>query len=188
MKESLVIGVSAWVIQDGNYRDFRRGDRTEFALEFYPQTDSAVSDANDEQAPSRVHLGANVYHCKGRVTYVSSDWWVIDVGVLLYRAQRPPQGVRQGWRFDDEIHIGVDPFFYSQRLSRHHEAPGLIYDWEITKIELLAAPPMEIPQGRAVDPEGPVWREIAATNAWQDNGGRAEYALHCACLNGTPRR
>jgi hypothetical protein len=187
MKEPLAVGVSAWVIQDGNYPNFRRGDRAAFALEFYPQTDLAVSDATGAQAPSFVHLGANVYHCKGRVAYVSSDWWVIDVGVCLYRAQRPPQGAQQGWRFDDEIHIGIDPFFYSQRFSRHHEAPPLIYDWEITKIEIRTAP-LEITQGTAVDPDGSGWRAIDATDAWQDNGGRAEYVMHCACLNPTPRR
>ena len=31
------IGLSAWIVQDGNYGDFRRHERAEFALEFYAQ-------------------------------------------------------------------------------------------------------------------------------------------------------
>ena len=30
-----LIGLSAWIIQDGNYGDFSVGQRAEFALEFY---------------------------------------------------------------------------------------------------------------------------------------------------------
>ena len=29
------LSVAAWVIQDGNYPDFRKGQRAEFAVEFY---------------------------------------------------------------------------------------------------------------------------------------------------------
>ena len=31
------IGLSAWIIQDGNYGDFRVGQQARFALEFHPQ-------------------------------------------------------------------------------------------------------------------------------------------------------
>ena len=37
-KNSLIIGLSSWFIQDGNYRDFKRGDQVAFALEFIRQT------------------------------------------------------------------------------------------------------------------------------------------------------
>ncbi len=36
------IGISAWIIQDGNYGDFRCHERAEFALEFYPLTAKRV--------------------------------------------------------------------------------------------------------------------------------------------------
>lgn len=31
------IGLSAWIIQDGNYEDFEQGQTRSFALEFYPE-------------------------------------------------------------------------------------------------------------------------------------------------------
>ena len=34
--DSLFIGVSSWIIQDGNYPDFRIGDAINIALEFHP--------------------------------------------------------------------------------------------------------------------------------------------------------
>ena len=34
--ELLNVGLDAWIIQDGNYADFRVGEEQDFALEFYP--------------------------------------------------------------------------------------------------------------------------------------------------------
>ncbi len=34
--DSLYIGVSSWIIQDGNYPDFRIGDALNIALQFHP--------------------------------------------------------------------------------------------------------------------------------------------------------
>jgi len=39
MADSLVVGLSSWIIQDGNYGDFSRGERAAFALEFYASTE-----------------------------------------------------------------------------------------------------------------------------------------------------
>ena len=36
MKE-LYVGLSSWIIQDGNYSDFVKDDKAEFALEIYSQ-------------------------------------------------------------------------------------------------------------------------------------------------------
>lgn len=35
-KQMYFVGVSAWIIQDGNYGDFHAGDFAKFALEFSP--------------------------------------------------------------------------------------------------------------------------------------------------------
>ena len=35
MVTDLVVRLSAWTIQDGNYGDFARGDEVAFAVEFY---------------------------------------------------------------------------------------------------------------------------------------------------------
>lgn len=65
-----------------------------------------------------------------------------------------------------EAYVGVDPFQYLERHSRHHTAPGLIYDWTINKIEINTAPYIKVEAGyRMRDPARPGWREIEATNA-----------------------
>ena len=35
MTDLLAVGLASWIIQDGNYGDFKRGDRKAFALEFW---------------------------------------------------------------------------------------------------------------------------------------------------------
>jgi hypothetical protein len=72
-----------------------------------------------------------------------------------------------------EISIGIDPFDYFERLAREPDAPCLIYDWQIEKIERRM---------------GLGWSEIDKTDAWKDDRGLAEYLLHCKRLDGPPRR
>ena len=36
MKDSTLVGLSSWILSDGNYEDFKRGDYAAIALEFYP--------------------------------------------------------------------------------------------------------------------------------------------------------
>jgi hypothetical protein len=87
-----------------------------------------------------------------------------------------------------EICVGIDPYMYMQRFSRHHTAPGLIYDWKIHRIEMNIAPLIDIPRrGRMRDPKRPGWREIQQTNTWHDGAG-AEYILHCERVDSPPRR
>lgn len=38
------IGLSAWIIQDGNYEDFEQGQTRSFALEFYPEKPFQIVD------------------------------------------------------------------------------------------------------------------------------------------------
>jgi hypothetical protein len=167
----LVVGLSSWIIQDGNYGDFRRGKQVAFALEFYASTDWVEVYA---LAPSLVHKGEGRYRSVGQVVHVADEWWAIDVGFLLFDRAKPPPVVRLGCWLANEISIGIDPFFYFESLAREADAPALIYDWTISKIEIQTAPS--------------IWREIAATNAWEDEGGRAEYLLHCTRIEGPARR
>jgi hypothetical protein len=75
-----------------------------------------------------------------------------------------------------EAYIGVDPFQYLDRHSRHHTAPGLIYDWIIRKIELNTAPYIKVNEGYIVrDPSIFSWREIEQTNAWKDGVRQTTY-------------
>ncbi len=129
---------------------------------------------------------------RGAYRRVDLEWWAIDAGLLMYRPGRPPREVEVGSWVSGEIYVGVDPFMYMQRFSRHHTAPGLIYDWKIHKIEQDIAPLIGIPGGgRMRDRMRPGWREIEKTNAWKDgaaDGAPPEYVLHCERLDNPPRR
>lgn len=187
MTDLLIVGLESWIIQDGNYEDFSRGDRTEFALEFYaPQGFDVAASAGKT---SLISSGAATYKCSGQVLYAGDRWWVIDAGLLMFSKGNPPFYIQQGAWINGNIYVGIDPFFYFETLCRDCEGPALIYEWEIEKIEIQTAPLIyDGPKRRIRDPERLGWREIAKTNAWEDDEGSAEYLLHCKRLSMSPRR
>jgi hypothetical protein len=187
MESSLIIGLSSWIIQDGNYSDFKRGDHTAFALEFRAPSALSLVEGSG-QAVSLAHLRDSTYRIVGKIVHVRDcEWWAIDVGVLTYQAGRPPPGAEEGSWIEGEAYVGVDHYAYMERFSRHHTAPGLIYDWTIEKIEIQTAPFIKVDERQMVrDPERLGWRQIDATDAWKD--GVADYLLHCERLANPPRR
>jgi hypothetical protein len=189
MAEHLVVGVSSWIIQDGNYGDFSRGDRAAFAIEFYASTEFTAVNPGRRPTRSLIHAGDAQYRTVGQVVHVAEDWWVIDAGTQLYREEKPPPTVQVGNWLEGEISVGVDPFFYFERLASLPDAPPLIYDWTVEKIEMQTAPFIEIrPRMMERDPERLGWKEIASTDAWKDDDGRAEYLIHCKRAEGPARR
>ena len=188
MPGSFIVGLSSWIIQDGNYPDFTRGAQVAFALEFYSANGLSILDEGGQVA-SLEHLHSSTYRLVGRVIHLrDSEWWAIDAGLLMYRKEKPPFGLKEGDWVAGDVYVGVDPFFYFERLSRHHTAPPLIYDWLIKKIEMQTAPFIKSDDGHIVrDPNQLGWREIDATKAGNDGVG-AEYVLHCERLSSPPRR
>lgn len=189
MTKALSIGLSSWIIQDGNYPDLKGGETASFALEFYAPTALAVA-PDSGQVTALEHLHDSTYRINAKIVHVRDiEWWAIDAGILMFREEKPPPGAKLGSRVSGEIYIGVDPFFYRQSLSRHHTAPGLIYDWLIKRIEIQTAPFTRVNDNDWVrDPNKLGWREIDATDAWRDDKGSAEYVLHCERLDNPPRR
>jgi len=185
---TLAIGLSAWIIQDGNYGDFSRGTQAAFALEFYPPAGLATYEPQGAAAPSLIHLGNAHYEASGRVAHLAEDWWVVDFGTLAFRDQRPPANMRGGCWVRGEIYLGIDPFFYFERLAHRPDAPAVIYDWDIEKIEMQTAPFIEVAPGLMQrDPARLGWKEIPKTDAWHDHPA-GEYVLHCRRLDSPPRR
>jgi hypothetical protein len=135
------------------------------------------------------HVHGSTYRMVAEVFHVREvEWWAIDAGIRMYRDGRAPPGIKEGSWVSGEAYIGVDPFPYFERHSRHHTAPGLIYDWIIHKIELNTAPYIKVDAGYMVrDPATFSWREIEQTNAWKD-GAAADYVLHCELLSSPPGR
>ena len=175
--EPIFVGLASWIVQDGNYNDFRAGFDAAFALEFYAA--SGIRKVDGSFKPQLNHIGGAEYKAWGRVVYMADDWWVIDFGVLAFREEKTPENLNIGDFVECDIYLGIDPFFYFERLGATPVAPALIADWHIEKIEIQTAP--FIRHGNVLVRDAVLigWREISETNAWKDDGGIAEYVLTC---------
>jgi len=188
MTDLLTIGVDAWIIQDGNYPDFARDDRAAFAVEFYASAALNQAEPKSSLLPSLVNTEPAHYEALGE----SSTWPMTGGRLMSARfssARRsPPINVRLGNWMSGEIYVGVDPYFYFERLAYQPDAPGLIYDWRVEKIEMQTAP--FIKRGRMIirDAAQLGWKEIAQTDAWADDYGNAKYVLHCRRVSRAGRR
>ncbi|MBR0829334.1 hypothetical protein JQ596_27725 [Bradyrhizobium manausense] len=178
----LIVGLDSWVIQDGNYGEFKRGMTSSFALEFSPMVPIRICGRFDKKALLLVHLVENAYEVVGQVMHVGSDWWALDVGLILYRDESPPADIGVGTWLHGPVSIGIDPFPYFERHGHVSGAPALIYDWKIDKIERQTSPWIETQPGqmqRDLDKLG--LEEVIETKAW---GNDEEYLLHCTRLDG----
>jgi hypothetical protein len=194
--DTMMIGLSSWIIADGNYEHFKCGDRASFALGFYPANSPleiprdwlSVNPPGVDRASIR-HVEGSDYIVTAKVTQVLDyeGWWVIDAGILMYRAGMPPDDVKPGCWVSGKIYVGIDPFDYFERLSRHHAAPALIYDWDITKIDLETTPLIEEGRLRWRDQSRRGWREVNDTKA-RAGGMVDEFVLHCVRADSPPRR
>lgn len=183
------IGVSSWIIQDGNYEDFRHDEEVTFALEFFP-LNHTPSLSSVKQAK---WLQASKYKVNAQLIFVDKHCCVIDFGVLAYQRVEPPKTLQHGMWLEAEINLGIDPFFYFESLTRIKGMPPLIYTWHVHKIEVETAPFIE-----SVDAMGhrllmrdetkSAFREVQQTNAWSDDNGRGEYVLSCTLLDVPPKR
>ena len=124
------IGLSSWIMQDGNYDNFEVGQNAEFALEFYSQTYRK----SDGQARSAKGLGAAKYDIIGEVTYLTPEVWILDFGICAFQESKPPEWISVGSFVAAEVYLGIDPFFYFERLYTLPGMPPLIYSWRIKSI------------------------------------------------------
>lgn len=176
---SLNIGIDSWIIQDGNYNDFSVGEKAEFALEFSPYS----MKSSDCKTPSVTHLRGSRYQICGQVVYRSNDVWVLDMGFLAYKEMEPPSFAKKGSWVEGEFYIGVDPFMYFEYLKNRPGIPSLNYRFRIEEILLETTPWIETPgQPTVRDEQKESYREVAATNAWVDDNGRAGYILKCVMV------
>ena len=175
-----VIGLDSWIVQDGNYRDFSEGQDAAFAVEFFPGELGVIRGTN----PTASHLGGNRYRIEGQVVFASARAWVLDCGICMYEEHPPPTGVAVGAFVEGEVCLGVDPFFYYEELAKLPDMPPLVYGWHIARIELDLAPWIEVkPRTFERDTTRPGWKDVDATDAWNDDGGNAHYLLHSRLLD-----
>lgn len=177
-----LIHMAAWIIQDGNYGDFRVGEQREFALEISPLQPLQASSGAHQVAQS-----GTAYHISG-----DAAWWdrshavAITFGISAYMATNTGSVPRSG-TLKGLVSLGIDPFDYFERLARLRGAPPLIYDWHLRGLYLQAAPWVERrPRYHVRDVRKLAWTPIDATDALSDDDGNADYLIRARPM-GPPR-
>lgn len=183
------IALNAWIIQDGNYGEFDVGDDVAFAIEFYADKQAVDVVAPSPAGRSVQHVVNATYRVSCPIVYLAAEWWVVDIGIPIYGQGLAPPGATLGKWLHGDISLGIDPFFYFERLAKMPGSPALILDWTVNAIDIQTAPFVEIRPGlRARDSARRGWRQITKTDAWRDDDGDAEYLLHCSPKSLTARR
>jgi hypothetical protein len=123
------------------------------------------------------------------VVLVEPDVWVIDIGICVFNEHKPPKGLTVGDRISGRAYLGIDPFFYFERIGKRDSMPPLIYTWHVGGIVRQTAPFVPAgPRLQVRDSSKLGWQAIEATEAWSDDGGHAEYVLMCELLPDEPKR
>lgn len=175
------VGLSAWIIQDGNYPDFFRGQRAEFAVEFYfPDPPKKVRMPGQIRA---VSSSEDTYDTLARVVGVFESAWVLDCGIYAYSDKAAPLGLSVGDLVEGRMYLGVDPFFYVARLHALAGMPALVYTWRIEALRRQIAPFIDSADGMIRDPGRLGYISLDRTNAWHDDDGHADYLLECARMD-----
>lgn len=187
------VGLSAWIIQDGNYDDFECGGTARFALEFYSEKGLAQATGASKK-PGLTHLHDSFYEARGVVCFCSPEVWVVDFGeVTAFCERRPPKKVGVGVPVAGRLHLGIDPYFYFEYLHKVTEIPSLIYDWRIERIEMETAPfiwsyePL-LSRVKIRDPAKLKRVPVARTDAWKHDDGNADYVLVCRRISDAAHR
>lgn len=173
------IGLDSWIIQDGNYSDFERGQVVELAVEVVFESTTPAKSA----LVGARRVDASTYDVTGRVVAIDDDVWVLDIGLQVYSSSRRPSWVAVGDLVAGRAQVGVDAFAYLEQLSERASIPPLLYTWTIERIERMGRPSTD--EGRARDSAS---REVGATDAWADDDGHASYVLHCSLNPAAARR
>jgi hypothetical protein len=189
------IGLESWIIQDGNYPDFRKGQIAEFALFFQPRSLLKKAESDELQA-TLIHEAE--YNVTAKVVYTGRESWAIDFGLLAYTNQPPPSGMKVGSIFSADIWLGIDYYLYFQALGKIDAVPPMIYSWNVRQIQMQSAPFIKtistVPGrlfGKEIfvrDPELLAYKEIEATDARNDDEGSATYMLMCEKREVLPKR
>jgi hypothetical protein len=179
------IGLSGWIIQDGNYPDFEVGQLARFALEFFAHSlQSAVLAKRISQLTK-----PSLYNVEGTVVFSAKDAWVMDCGFLAYSPHTPPAFAVPGAGIKGEVYVGIDPFFYFEDLCKIRGMPELRSDWRINSI-LLETTPWRVGHdafGREMmerDESQTSYKTVERTDAWNDDKWGAHYILDCT-MNAT---
>ena len=182
----LQIHLAAWIIQDGNYEEFKCNQKRNFALEFWAlnhlECFASIDPVSyDNLSDSSLKVNAEVVVC-------TDNWHAIYFGVRAIREQPPPNEFAIGSRVRGTICLGVDPYFYKEYLHKDELGRSMVYSWNIDRIQIETAPYIESfhpKKGKSLirDPDLRGWKDICSTNAWTDDDGHAEYLLDVSLVD-----
>jgi hypothetical protein len=162
------------------------GQDIHFALEFWLPRGSELVPV-EEQAPCTQHVSEDEYDVIGRVI-TAEPAVVIDSGLLVYTEDERPT-VELGQMVAARCHLGVDPFMYFERLGRNDAVPPMMYRWRVNRIRRQTAPLVEVsPRYFERDRTKWGWEDVQHTDAWEDDGGSADYLLDVERLRDPPLR
>jgi hypothetical protein len=168
------IGLSAWIIQDGNYGDFAVGDEARFALEFHANSHTIISEA----PLSAVCIKDSTYCVIAQVVFKKDALTIIDFGYRAFSEQL--LDVVEGDWIKAAIYIGIDPFMYFEGWARKDGIPEISYTWCINQIFLETTPRIEEkPRYFVRDKNRFSEVSIQKTDAWKDDEGHGDYVLEC---------
>ncbi|OPZ86635.1 MAG: hypothetical protein BWY76_00858 [bacterium ADurb.Bin429] len=126
------IGLHGWVLFDNIYSGFQSGQIASFALKY---SHFLLQSSRNTDICYKYITGMS-YDVIAKTTFTYEDVWVIDFGLTAYDTNRfvPPEWVGNDSYVSGVITLQVDPFYYSDIISRLPGAPPLIYSWEIHKV------------------------------------------------------
>ena len=187
--DSLIhVGLSSWIIQDGNYSDFHVGQEVKFALEFYPITLERIGTPTNSFA---THSGGGRYRVQAQCIFANGDVWVINAGDFLAYVEQKNERQPGEW-FEGQIYLGIDPFFYREYLHEISGMPPLVYTWLVAQISRETTPMIETRNSRgglqiSRDVGQESFLTTQKTEAWNDDERHGSYVLACRRVAG-PRR
>ena len=167
----------SWIIQYGNYGDFRIDRDYQFAIEYW-STSLVPLEPHAKHERSIRHVEDNHYRVVAQVKHAQPSWTVIDFGLGAYGGPNIDPSYEVGSWVRGEISISIDSFDYFESLSKQTDAPALIYRWHLEEIRIQTAPFVEYrPRHYKRDENKWGWSNIGRTDGWEDDNGRAEYLL-----------
>jgi len=72
-----------------------------------------------------------MHEALGTVIRVTTSSWVVDFGVPAFKDSHPPAWAKVGVRVSGTVYIGIDPFFYFERLKDEPGMPDLFREWTV---------------------------------------------------------
>jgi hypothetical protein len=165
-------------------------------LEFWLPEGVSGRACSDGTSTSKV--GDCLYDTVADVALQTDDITILDIGLLVYSESSSAlrSALPRSPRIAVQLGLGVDPFFYFERLSKVAGVPPLIYSWKILSILRQTAPLIEVDEvgpstGRKVlvrDPQRLGYEAVRKTDAWKDDDGHGDYVLRCNLLPIPPKR